>query len=822
MKLTKMVLEFLATRHGDPIAPSFIVQALRIPRKRVHNLFNALADLHDAGKISWVGSEVVLNSALRKHQNQPPSKQKSRTVEPPQPVKTSKPPKKVFTDPNIDDRNNLSGKKLDAYIQSQSRELVSGRLIVKDEGYGFLVTETESEEDFYVPRESMGFARNGDKVLAEVRRFRGGRTEAYVERVLEKSQRAIIGLFVGGGGGGYVIPESLAGVRRIVIAGGQTAGAKDNQQVEVEIPDNTPLQETMRGRIVDILGYPGELATERATLLRMYGFPLNFNSETISAAESLSIDPDPVRDNEREDLTHLVSCTIDPVNAKDFDDAVTLEPDEDGWFAAVHIADVSYYLKSDDVIDQAAKFRATSVYLPQGASSMLPERLTGDICSLRPNEKRRAVSALFWLTSDGDIRETKIVRSWIKSRHRFNYEEVQQILDEYDRKRGAPDRWIPRIKAGISNPWEARLTGLRWFARKLRSERLDRGGIEFETAEVEIELAPDGKPSSITPRPSIESYRIIEEWMLLANRTVTEQFHIQTKHKLPFVYRIHEKPDDARLDEFIFLAEDLGYEWTGGLADNSKDFQRFVHSLLGHPETPVLMDLAIRSMMRAEYSTNNVGHFGLGFADYTHFTSPIRRYPDIMVHRLLIDHLIERKRRKIPENYQEILEDLCKHCSDRERAATGAEREGIKWKQVEYIETFIGKSLDAIVVAVKPRGIHVELIDTLAQTFIPVDRLGEGYLIFNPRHHELRSRNGVVSIKLGDRIRITIDRVDQRRHRFEAFLESQSSPVQHLKSTIVPSSHSKFTPKTNENSKSKKTKKEKKATPRVVKRSSRR
>ncbi len=731
MKLTKQIINYLEMHGGGPSTENEVIQAFGFHHVRAGNVQKALHDLTTQGKIYWEGRKF--------------------------------------------------------FLARHGRETVIGRLIVKEDGFGFLVPDDplpEKGEDFYVPRDAMGHARHGDKVIAEVRRFRGGRAEAYIEKVVERSQRAIIGLYVGGGGGGYVIPDKLPGVKRIVVAGGLTAGAKDNQKVEVEIAENQHLQETMKGRVISVLGYPGELATERATLLRTFGFPLQFSREVIAAAESLSAEPDQYMDAGREDLTHLVCCTIDPVDAKDFDDAVTLEPHEGGWLAAVHIADVSSYIETDSLIDKAARARATSVYLPQGASPMLPERLTGDICSLRPDERRRAMSVVFTLDSEGEILNRRITRSWIRSRHRYNYEEVQAILDEYDRKRGVPDRWRTRVKAGLSNPWEARLAGLRWFSRKLREERLSEGGIEFETAEVHIELDANGKTANVFPRPSIESYNVIEEWMLLANRTVTELFRETTKNRIPFVYRVHEKPDEGKVDEFVFLAEDLGYPWTGGSPDNSKDFQRFVQSLRDKPETPVLMDLAIRSMMRAKYTTDNAGHFGLGFVDYTHFTSPIRRYPDILVHRLLVEFILSHKRKKITDEFHEQLEHLCKHCSEREQAATEAEREGIRWKQVEYLERFVGKTLDAVVVAVKPRGIFVELVDILAQSFIAIDRLYDGFLVFYPRRHELRSRNGVINIRLGDRIRVMITRIDSRKHRFEVDLDEGEKFL-----PIIPTKH---------------------------------
>ena len=526
------------------------------------------------------------------------------------------------------------------------------------------------------------------------------------------------------------------------------------------------MQEFTKGRIVSILGTPGTLSADRATLLRTHGFPLAFIPEAIAEAEKWSAEPDPKRDRDREDVTDWVCSTIDPEDAKDFDDAITLEPRPNGWLAAVHIADVSFYMPPGCAIDKEAVKRATSVYLPHGAAHMLPDKLSGDLCSLRPNEKRRAVSVICELDEDGKVLSSRIARTWICSRRRFDYTEVQAIFDEYDQKRGAVDRWKKRLKAGVDEPWEARLIGLRWFARMLREDRLASGGIEFESNEARIELGSDGSPIKIAPRSAMESYEVIEEWMLLANRTVTELYHFHTKHRHPFVYRIHEESDEAKVEEFLELAADLGYRWTGGSPFDSKEFARFVASFREAPEAPVLMDLAIRSLKRAVYSTVNKGHYGLGFANYTHFTSPIRRYPDVLVHRLLINRILSKKPAiTLPDETE--LKRLCDHCSKQEQAATETEREGVKWKQVEYLKRFIGKPLDALIVSIRPRGIFVELLATLAQSFIPVERLGNEYLVYYPRRHEIRNRNGTISYRLGDKMRVTVVSCDERRHRFE-------------------------------------------------------
>lgn len=650
-------------------------------------------------------------------------------------------------------------------MRYDSRLWIIGKLHLKDGGFGFLEPEKDDLDDFYVPSHCFGTAHHLDRVLAVIRKLPYGRMEADVRKVLERSKRAVIGLYVGGSGGGYVIPDKFPNVKRILVSAGHTNEAKDKQVVEVELYPNQALTETMRGKVVAVLGYPNTLETDRSTLLRMHGFPIAFSQEVIDFVEQIDPHIRSEDDTNREDCTQLITCTIDPIDAKDHDDALSFEPTENGWIAGVHISDVTYFIEQNNLLDKQAKIRGTSVYLPQGVAPMLPERLSGDLCSLRPKEKRRCISVFFELNHTGDIQKCWLRRTWIRSRRKFHYEEVQEIFDEFDRKKGDTNRWRTRIKNGTSNPWEARLVGVRWFARLQRSQRFSKGGIDFESAEVVIELDSKGKPISVKPRLHLESYQVIEEWMLLANRTVTELFRTKTKKKLPFVYRIHEEPDPEKLHEFLVMSTDLGYAWTGGNPLHSIDFQRYVNLLRSKPEAHILMDMAIRSMMRANYSIYNIGHFGLGFDDYTHFTSPIRRYPDQLVHRLLIYHLLNNNHRKRPLFSEDELKKLTKHCSEREQAATVAERDGIRWKQVEFLEKWVGKELDAIVVSIKPRGLYLELTETLTSAFLSVNDLSTEGFWYDPKRHTLRGKNSGMFYRLGDRIRVIIDRIDNRAHK---------------------------------------------------------
>ncbi|MCX7834730.1 MAG: ribonuclease R [bacterium] len=670
----------------------------------------------------------------------------------------------------------------DHYLMSyDTRKWVIGRLKIKDANYGFLIPAANEVEDFYVPSYAFHNAHHDDRVLALIHQYSFGRMEAEIVRVLEKSKRAVTGMFIGSSSSGFVVPDKLPGVKRILIASGHTFDAKDKQMVEVELFPNQQLMETMRGKIVGVLGYPGNLATERATLLRMHGFPIRFSNSVEQYVNAINPELQEADDLYRKDYTHLTTCTIDPVDAKDFDDALSLEPVEDGWLAAVHIADVSHYVPVGTTLDEEARERATSVYLPQGVLPMLPERLSGDLCSLRPNEKRRALSVFFQFDQNGKLIQKWIERTWICSKFRFHYEQVQAIYDLYDENNDEDTYWKENIQAYVVGSWEYRLVGLRWFARLFRKERLSKGGIEFESTEVEIDLDKEGKPKSIKPKEHFESHHVIEEWMLLANRTVTESFHSITKRKYPFIYRVHEEPDEEKLEEFLLIASDLGYPWTGGNPKNSRDFQRYIQKLKTVPEAPILMDLAIRSMMRAHYSTVNVGHFGLGFDHYTHFTSPIRRYPDLIVHRLVIQHILEKKKITNRKAWTDTLRNLAKHCSEREEAATQAERDGIRWKQVEYYSTRIGKEFDAIIVAIQPRGMFIELIDTLTSTFLPCSDLSSEEFAFDPKKHVLKGRKSGTIYKLGDRIRVMILKADEKTHKLTVTLTAKLTPIKNQK-----------------------------------------
>lgn len=670
------------------------------------------------------------------------------------------------------------------FMSYDPRKWVIGHLHIKDGGYGFLVSDSSDSEDYYVPSYAFHHAHHYDRVLAFIKKLGFGRMEAEVVRVLEKSKRAIIGLFVGSSSSGFVIPDQLPGVKRILITSGHTLNAKDKQVVEVELYSNQLLQETMYGKVVTVLGYPDHLETERATLLRMHGFPLRFSKAVEDAVAEINPDELLEDDFSRVDYSDSMTCTIDPIDAKDFDDALSIEPTSQGWLVGVHIADVSHFVQVDTALDEEAKTRGTSVYLPQGVSPMLPERLSGDLCSLKPNEKRRAISVFFEFDQEGQVVKNWIERTWICSKRRFHYEEVQKIYDEYDKKSFPDEHWKSVLSSGLDDSWVSRLVGLRWFARLFRKERLSKGGIEFESTEVDVELDHRGKPISIRPRQHLESHRVIEEWMLLANRTVTEKFRSMTKKRTPFLYRIHEEPDETKLEEFLLMATDLGYQWTGGNPANSRDFQKYLQTLKTAPEAPILMDMAIRSMMRAHYSTVNIGHFGLGFSHYTHFTSPIRRYPDLIVHRLIVQYVLEKEKVSHSKKLLETLKNLARHCSEREQAATQAERDGIRWKQIEYYSAYVGKEFDAVIVAIQPRGIFVELIDTLTSCFIPCSDLSTEQFVFDLKRHTLRGRDSGLVYRLGDKIRVMIVKADEKNHKLTVTLTAVSSSMKTQKSAV--------------------------------------
>ena len=516
-------------------------------------------------------------------------------------------------------------------------------------------------------------------------------------------------------------------------------GGKNGEKAIVKIREWPENVRNPIGEVVDVLGTAGDNTTEMHAILAEFGLPYQYPLSVAQAAEKI---PDCITDTERaerEDFRSVTTLTIDPKDAKDFDDALSIRPMENGhWEVGVHIADVTHYVKPDGIIDKEAFERATSVYLVDRTIPMLPERLSNQLCSLRQDEEKLCFSTVFELNEKAEICASRIVRTVICSNRRFTYEEAQAIIET-----GTGD-------------YHAEILQLNALSKQLREKRFQDGAIDFDRFEVTFEIDDKGKPLSVSFKESTDANHLIEEFMLLANRLVAETFGktLKGKHKKTFVYRIHERPDPEKLQDFSAFISRFGYNMniSGAKEEIKKSINSLLDKVKGKPEQNLIETLAIRSMQKAIYSTYNIGHYGLSFPYYTHFTSPIRRYPDMMVHRLLDRYLLKGSR----SVNQEVYEDACKHCSAQEQLAANAERASIKYKQVEFMSDKIGMVYDGVISGVTEWGLYVELNENKCEGLVPIRDLDDDYYECDEKNYCLIGRRYKHIYRLGDRITVKI------------------------------------------------------------------
>ena len=541
-------------------------------------------------------------------------------------------------------------------------------------------------------------------------------------------------------------------------------GATGHDKVVVRITDWDRKSKNPRGEVVDILGKAGDNSTEMHAILAEFGLPYSYPEAVEKAAEALSAEITEEELAQREDFRGVLTCTIDPRDAKDFDDALSFRTlPEGGYEVGVHIADVSHYVQPGSLIDDEAYKRATSVYLVDRTIPMLPERLSNFLCSLRPDEDKYAYSCIFSLDEDAQLRSARIARTVIRSQRRFTYEEAQEI-----------------IETGKGDHAEAILT-LHRLAQKLRARRFEVGSIAFDRPEVRFELDEEGKPLSVYIKESKPAHQLIEEFMLLANRTVAERIAEPARKdispalrlgrggKPAFVYRIHEAPDEEKLRGLSDYVRRFGYKLRveGGSSVIAKSLNALLADIKGKPEEDMLTMLAIRSMAKARYTTTHIGHYGLGFDSYTHFTSPIRRYPDLMVHRLLTRYLIEGK----PSADVAALEDQCGHASEMESVAANAERASIKYKQVEYMIPRLGEAFTGVITGLADWGFYVELEENKCEGLVPARDLSDDYYVYDEANFRLVGRHTGRTFTLGQRVEVVVAQADLARRQLDFALD---------------------------------------------------
>jgi len=630
-----------------------------------------------------------------------------------------------------------------------------GTLYVTRDGYGLVLLDTD-EEVFIAPK-NLGTALDGDRVHvvlfarpARKLQKEGIELEGEITLVIERSRREIVGVLKKTKNFYFVEPDSRRVPRDIYIPKAQLHGASDNDKVVVVIEEWKDQHLNPEGYIKAVLGKAGDLRVELRSIAMQFNIPIDFPDEVLDEADEFPEELPKKEYDRRLDIRDKTVVTIDPEDAKDFDDALSLEYDDDGnYILGVHIADVSYYVQEGTLLDREAYERATSVYLVDGVIPMLPERLSNNLCSLRPDEDRPAYSVFMTISKRGVVKDYSIEETIIRSAQRFTYEEVQEIIDEKD---GAHADLI---------------LGLDKLKQTLLKKRLREGSIDFGSVEVKFQLDEEKKPVEVIKKDRLDAHRLVEESMLIANRTIAR--HISSgkdKNLKPFLYRIHAAPARDKLKELAVFVSKLGYTFNMDGAGLSKAFQKLIADVRGSAEENVINEVALRSMMKAVYSEKNEGHFGLSFQQYTHFTSPIRRYPDLLIHRMLKEYasgMSHQRRQQLSERMKSIGD----HTSAMEQRAVEAERASIKIMQVEYMQRHIGDEFDGIISGVINYGIFVELKDTLVEGMIHVRNMDDDYYEFDQKNYTMIGRRKGRRLRLGDQIRVKVLSVDSDRREID-------------------------------------------------------
>lgn len=641
------------------------------------------------------------------------------------------------------------------YAVPEQFDLVAGTLQTTRAGDGFVVPAEAGSEDVFIPGRLLATAVDGDRVLARIERRPPGRNPAgRIVRVIERAWSRVVGVYHAKKGYGFVVAQEPDLKRDLIVPAGQAGEASDGDMVIAHIDSWGENEPSPVASIEKVLGRPGDPGVDVLAILIGHQLPLDFPGLVTAEADKIArrgIRPEDLA--QREDFRDRLVVTIDPEDARDHDDAVSVRRLGDGGFeVGVHIADVSWYVKPGSLIDKEAWERATSVYLVDRVVPMLPESLSGGLCSLVPDEDRLTVSAIFDVSADGEIRGTRFSRTVIRSQARLSYEDAQKILDGDD-----------------AGPLAESLGALSHLCGTIRQGRRDRGGIDFAIPETAVELDSEGRPTAIHPRTRLESHRIVEDLMILTNESVAR---LGVERSVPFLYRVHEPPSEDRLESLRRVAGIFG----GALPRKGispLDIAGLIRSMEGKPQEYLVSTVALRSMKQARYSVGNAGHFGLGSDAYLHFTSPIRRYADLVVHRGLVRWL--NKKADGGGSGTGDLESTARHASERERRAEAAERDSVELKKIEYMSRHLGDEFEGTISGVTGFGLFILMDEVLVEGLIRISSLVDDYYHYDESTWSVTGRRSQRRLQLGDRVMVQVARVDPESRQID--LELLSGPL---------------------------------------------
>jgi len=647
------------------------------------------------------------------------------------------------------------GKRFKMSTEGFSGDTIIGTLEVTSGGFGFVIPKNKGMDDIFIAERNLGGAFDGDVV--EVSLFakqKGGsknkRMEGQIVKVLKPAFTEISGTLESNNGLFFVVPDNARIHKDIYIPSQFTAKAKIGDKVLVGDIQWTDTSRNPEGKIKETFGAHLSLDAEVTLIAKEYRLPYQFSEAVLKEAEAIPEEIDKKALKGRVDMRKKVVVTIDPDDAKDFDDALSIEELEDGNYeVGIHIADVSHYVQYGSSLDKEAEKRGNSVYLVGRVIPMLPEKLSNNVCSLVPHKDRLTFSVFAVLTPRGKVVSWKVSKSVINSKRRFTYEEAQKIIE------------------GEAGDFQKEILLLHKLATVLRNKRMRERSINFETAEVKFRLDEVGFPIEVFIKIMKESNNLVEEFMLLANQIVAMEYTGSKKrgHK-PMVFRVHDKPDPSKLNEFLRFVKSLGYQVEQGKKFDAPDLNRLLSQIKGKPESSVVNELAIRSMAKAVYSHQNIGHFGLGYDFYSHFTSPIRRYADLLAHRLIQEHLLGKK----PYLLEKQVEDVCKHISETERSAVEAERASIKIKQIQYLKKMLGFDFDAVISGVTNFGIFIKIEKVMAEGLIRLKDMDQDHFIFDERNYCIVGRRTKKVFRLGDRVEVKLIKINEERNELDFIL----------------------------------------------------